>query len=150
MSENDSGGWGNWFAAAQSHAKEFVGKAQEIAEIASKATQEQASNFAKHAAELRQNYDMEVATSILMSTVGGPVDSSFPGNHTNAKPTKMNFKDLDLVYVTENLMAMAFPFDRPAKAARQALLVVAGIRAGIYRQAADRRTPIHSLIKFGA
>eukprot|EP01034_Spumella_vulgaris_P025119 gene25119-31536_t len=106
---NAAGGYWGWLGAAQQQAKEFAEKAHEFAEIASKATHEQAAYLAKQASELRQNYDMEVATSILMSTVGGPVDSTFnPPTHA----TKMNFKDLDMVYITENILAMAFPFDR--------------------------------------
>jgi hypothetical protein len=48
--------WNSWF----NHAKDFAGKAQELAETAGKIAQEKAAVLAKQAQDLRQNYDMEV------------------------------------------------------------------------------------------
>jgi hypothetical protein len=48
--------WSSWF----NHAKDFAGKAQELAGTAGKLAQEKAAELAKQAQDLRQNYDMEV------------------------------------------------------------------------------------------
>ena len=94
--------WG-WFATAQQNVKEF-------AENATKVAQEKAAELVKQAEEMRQNYDMELATSILMGTVGGPIDpNGVPKN--DGKLTKQAMKDLDLTYVTENIISMSFPCD---------------------------------------
>lgn len=97
--------WG-WLTTAQQNVKEFV-------EVAGKVTQEKAALLVKQAEEMRQNYDMELATSILMGTVGGPID---PTGHPvplrrGGKLTQQAIKDLDMTYVTENIISMSFPCD---------------------------------------
>lgn len=87
--------WGGWL----NQAKEFAGKAQKLAH-------EKATVLVEKAAEIRQNYDMEVATSLLMSTIGSP-----PLNTETPKKTKNINKELDLIYITENIIAMAHPVD---------------------------------------
>jgi hypothetical protein len=94
--------WG-WFATAQKNVKDFV-------EVAGKVTQEKAAALAKQAEEIRQNYDMELATSILMSTVGGPIDPRTTAPAPN-KLTRKAVQELDMTYVTENLITMSFPCD---------------------------------------
>lgn len=107
--------WGSWFASAQQQAAELALKAQENFEIAKKIAQEKAAELAKQAEDMRQHYDLEVATSILMGTVGGPVGA----DSITKKKDKQSFKDLDLVYVTENVISMAFPCDFTKNAGTQ-------------------------------
>jgi hypothetical protein len=96
--------WG-WFEQATQNVKEF-------AEVAGKVVQEKSAALVKQAEEYRQNYDMEVATSILMGTVGGPVDiNGNPIRPSKGKLTKQAMKELDLTYVTENIISMSFPCD---------------------------------------
>ena len=96
--------WG-WFATAQQNVKEF-------AEVATKVVQEKAAALVVQAEEIRQTYDMEMTTSILMSTVGGPIDpNGIQPKNSAGKLTKQAVKDLDLTYVTENIISMSFPCD---------------------------------------
>lgn len=92
--------WGSWWESTQNQAKELATKASVIAVEATKVAQEKATEIANKAAELRQNYDLDVATSIL-STLS-------PALKPNQPPSKA---PLDLVYITENIVAMAFPTD---------------------------------------
>jgi tensin len=112
--------WGSWFSTAKQQALELASKAQELAESAGKVAQEQASNIVKQAQELRENYDLEVATSILMSTVGGPINPNGAPTPSASidqiKLTKADLSQLDMIYVTENLISMAFPRDKAALA----------------------------------
>ena len=103
-----SSSWGEWLEGARIKTKEFADKAQEMAEIASKVAHERATELAKQANEMRQNYDMELASSIL-TTINGPAQTN-PNQKRTVKlaPRK---SILDLVYVTENLVSMAFPYD---------------------------------------
>jgi protein-tyrosine phosphatase len=93
--------WG-WLSAAQQNVQHF-------AEVAAKVAQEKAAVLAQQAEEMRKNYDLEVATSILMSTVSGPIDST--GTAPPAQTTKQALRDLDLTYITENIISMSFPCD---------------------------------------
>ena len=94
--------WG-WISTAQQNVKQF-------AEVAGKVTQEKAAQLVKQAEEMRQNYDMELATSILMGTVGGPVDPRASVPHEK-KLTRKAVQELDMTYVTENIISMSFPCD---------------------------------------
>lgn len=102
----------SWF---ENNAKGLASKAQEIASVTSQAAAEKAAVLAKQANDFRQNYDMEVATSILMSSIGvSPLDGevqSAPSSHYNNKKSALNTNQLDLIYVSENLIGMAFPYD---------------------------------------
>jgi C2 domain of PTEN tumour-suppressor protein len=101
--------WGDWFEGARIKTKELAEKAQEMAEVASKVAHEKATELAKQANEMRQNYDMEL-TSSIMTTINGPSESAQNARGTPIKsPPKKSV--LDLVYVTENLVSMAFPYD---------------------------------------
>ena len=101
--------WGEWFEGARIKTKELAEKAQELAEVATKVAHEKATELAKQANEMRQSYDMELASSIL-TTINGQSDSTpiARGNVNQQSPKK---SVLDLVYVTENLVSMAFPYD---------------------------------------
>jgi serine/threonine protein kinase len=80
--------------------------------IPKEVTQEQVAIFATQ--EIKENYDLEVATTMLMSTVGGSV----PTKGGQAQPnelvtlTKENLSQLDMIYITENLIGMAYPRER--------------------------------------
>lgn len=99
--------WGGWLESA----KEFAGKAQEMAEVASRVAQEKALEIAKQAEEASKNYDFEKATSILMGTVGGPIDTREHAPARKQKSLKEALEELDMCYVTENVISMAFPYD---------------------------------------
>lgn len=100
--------WSGWFEQAQSQAKEIATKAQSIAETAGKAVVVKAN-------ELRENYDIDTATTILMSTLGTASNLDAVSEPQASTPSKqksaIKLNQLDLVYVTENVIAMAFPFD---------------------------------------
>jgi hypothetical protein len=53
--------WSSWY----NQAKDLAGKAQVIAEAAGKIAHEKATEIAKQAQDLRQNYDMEVFLFLL-------------------------------------------------------------------------------------
>jgi hypothetical protein len=95
--------WGGWL----NQAKEFAEKAKQMAEVGAKMAQERAAILAEKAVEMRQNYDMEVATSVLMNTMGSP---ALNRDSTPQKNKNVN-KELDLIYVTQNIIAMAHPVD---------------------------------------
>ena len=98
--------WGEWFEGAKIKTKELAEKAQVMAEAATKVAQEKAIELAKQANDLRQEYDMQLTSSIL-STLTGPEVKG--GGSTHQNPPRKSI--LDLVYITENLVSMAFPFD---------------------------------------
>lgn len=108
---NASNSWGGWFSNIQENAKVLAARTQEAALATSKIVQEKAVTLAERANEMRQNYDMEVATSILMSTVGASDGSVVGGESEKRAETKTRSTKLDLAYVTENLISMAFPYD---------------------------------------
>jgi protein-tyrosine phosphatase len=106
--DNGSGGnnyWG-WLSTA-------AAKAQEFAETAKRVAIEQSQVIAKQAEELKQKYDLEVASSILMG--GSGTASSSQNTHSDPdtiKLTKAELSQLDMIYITENLLAMAFPREK--------------------------------------
>lgn len=106
---SESNGYWGWFATAKAQAIEFAAKAQELAETAGKVAQEKATQIAKQAQEIGESYDLETATSVLMSTVGGPIPHSKSTKPEIIKITKADLSQLDMIYVTENIIAMAFP-----------------------------------------
>ena len=111
MSKSTS--WGEWFEDARIKTKEFAEKAQVIAVAASKIAQEGAVELGKQAQELREKYDLDQATNNLITTIGGrPSDSSSSHRHGSRNNNHGQRKSvLDLVYVTENLISMSFPYD---------------------------------------
>lgn len=100
---NQEGGYWGWLSAAAT-------KAQELAETAKKVAQEQAAILAKQAEELREKYDLEVATSMFTGGTAPPKGVSV--NSIEIKLTKADLNQLDMIYITENLLAMAFPRER--------------------------------------
>jgi hypothetical protein len=106
--ENPEGaGYWGWFSNA-------AVKAQEFAEAAKKVAQEQAAIIATKAQEIKENYDLEVATTMLMSSVGGSVPTKGGLSHPDepVKLTKEELSQLDMIYITENLIGMAYPRER--------------------------------------
>lgn len=100
--------WSEFFEDAKVKTLEFREKAQIIAEAASKIAQEKAVEIARQAKEIREKYDIELARNTIMSKIGGPADHDAIHEVNNGQ---RNRSVLDLVYVTENLISMAFPFD---------------------------------------
>lgn len=100
---SDSGYWG-WLSAAKSSALELASKAQELAETASKVAQEKAIEIANKAKELKQNYDMEASTMFVPAGTRTAATGEY-------KLTKEDLRQLDMTYITENVIAMAFPRD---------------------------------------
>lgn len=111
MSKSSS--WGEWFEDARIKTKEFAEKAQVIAVAATKIAQDGAIELGKQAHELREKYDLDLATSALISTIGGrPADSSSSyRQRASNNPGQQRKSVLDLVYITENLISMSFPYD---------------------------------------
>lgn len=122
--------WTGLVEQTQKKAAELAAQSLLLAEQAGKAAQEKATLLAEKAQEIRQNYDMELATNIIMTSIGAPTMSDShlgvrsPCGNGNGTGTQSNSTNgnvsmgkllpnntLDLVYVTENVIAMAFPFD---------------------------------------
>jgi tensin len=99
--------WSEWFDEAKSKTKEFREKAQVFGEIASKIAHDKATEIARQAIEISEKYDLEVTRNAIISKIGGPVDTTTNEINTGLR----NRSVLDLVYVTENLISMAFPRD---------------------------------------
>jgi len=141
--------WSGWFAEVQTQATDVASKARELAAVqaeraaqltaeATKAAREKAEALAKQASELREKYDMELATSVLMTTmgVGGSGSGSASANDVSTPSSANGYStrkkgaaggsggrnplQLDLEYMTENVIGMAFPYDpRKPGAAQQ-------------------------------
>jgi hypothetical protein len=106
--------WSWWEQAkekAQIQAKELASKAQILAEQASKVAHEKASELANKAQEMRQNYDFETASQVLMNSLAAPPLDSMQQNKEHGKLRQVPRAPLDLIYLTENIVAMAFPVD---------------------------------------
>jgi hypothetical protein len=85
--------WG-WFEQASNQAKELVAQAQNVA-----------TELSKQAVELKENYDAEVQKSILVNLEkSSQAKMLIPRESTR-------LEEIDLVYVTENLVGMGFPHD---------------------------------------
>lgn len=98
--------WGEWLEDSIVKAEDFAKKAQLVAAAASKIAQDGAVELGKQAKELRDKYDLDATTSALMTTIGGGVVDSTRRNRSHSRKSV-----LDLVYVTENLISMSFPYD---------------------------------------
>ena len=94
--------WANWLSAAKEKAKDFAGKAQDAVEIASNkiATSPTINTIIDKASIIQQKYQAEVSSSILQ----GVESQKLRGR-----------KELDLTYITENLICMAYPADPQKK-----------------------------------
>lgn len=124
--------WSAFFAEVQTQAGGMAKQAQELAAIqaekagkaaaeATKLAKEKADVLVKTAAEFREKYDMELATSVLMNSMGVPSSSSgaddilsprsMNGGSSTKKKSGRNPLQLDMEYITENVIAMAFPYD---------------------------------------
>jgi len=107
-STNQSNNYWGWWEQAQHQALEIASKATVIAEQATKIAQEKATILAQQA----QNYDFESASNALINTLGGPHGDV----NSNKKPIDSRIRTtakvkLDLIYITENIISMAFPSD---------------------------------------
>ena len=103
--------WMEWAKETQEKTKELVAQAQEIAKPALEAAQVKAKELAKQANTNLQNVDINELRSTILKTIGGPSDTSVDGNSASKLKRSPKKNVLDLVYVTENLISMAFPFD---------------------------------------
>lgn len=94
--------WMDMLGAAQAHAQVLVEKAQVIAEKAS----QDAVILVQKANVIAQNYDIEAAKRSILSVTDTTI--------SNIEPSKKSVsisQSLDLVYITENIISMAFPYD---------------------------------------
>lgn len=94
--------WMDVLGAAQAHAQVIVEKAQVIAEKAS----QDAAVLVQKANEIAQNYDIEAAKRSILSVT----DTAISGIEPSKSSVSIS-RTLDLVYITENIMSMAFPYD---------------------------------------
>lgn len=119
---NSSGNVWGWLSAAQTQALQFAAKAQESIEVASKIAQDHAAVVAQEAVELAKKYELEKASSIFMGTVGTTEGLKSAGmTEEEAIRFKEKLNNLDVVYITENILNMGFPYD-PRKNPKQAVL----------------------------
>lgn len=93
--------WSEWF-------EETKEKAQLMAETAQKIATEKTAELTKQAKELTDNYDLEYSRKLILKTIGSPTADSKTQQNINQPPRKSFF---DLTYITENLIAMAFPYE---------------------------------------
>jgi hypothetical protein len=102
--------WGGFM----SQAKDLAAKAQVYAEEAGKIATEKAIKLADKAKEMQQTYDVDG----FLANLGGGIPGSDAGgrngnggNGSNGTGLAKVNEVIDLVYVTENLIAMAHPAD---------------------------------------
>jgi hypothetical protein len=85
--------WG-WFEQASNQAKELVTQAQHVA-----------TELSKQAIEMKENYDAEVQKSIIINLEKSSQSKILIPRESTT------LEEIDLVYVTENLVGMGFPHD---------------------------------------
>lgn len=91
-------------------------QASEQAMVVKNLAQEKAAVLAQQASELRQQYDMQVASEMLMSGIGA-VPASL-GRQTGAGvPSGKAQQETppDVHYITENILTMSFPYSAKTK-----------------------------------
>jgi protein-tyrosine phosphatase len=108
--------WGSWFSQASTQALKMASDAAVAANVAASITKDQAVAVANAATEMSKNYDMD---TIFQSNLNSSSNSNSNSNNNSAgkkskKKASVN-EELDLVYITENVIAMAFPFDPTPK-----------------------------------
>ena len=96
---------------AQEQAKELSIKAQEQAKELSMKAQETAAELAKKAAEIQQTYDLEGTANIFMGLGLSQSLAEAERNEDSPSKSEKSPNQLDLAYVTENIIAMAFPYE---------------------------------------
>ncbi len=109
--------WSDWWGEASNQAMKLAQDAAEASISAAAVAKHQAAALAAQAEELRKIYDPVISNAMF----GGINNSA--NSRTDRAPTdvsasaqKQGKKDLDLVYITENIIVMAFPSDpRTAK-----------------------------------
>lgn len=102
--------WG-WFEKAQEQAKVV----KELATVKAQAIVQQAN-------EIRQNYDMQIASDILMHSMGAGATVVNRHQEGGAAPTSKKSgeevtteESLDVHYITENILTMSFPYSAKTK-----------------------------------
>ena len=98
--------WGEWFEDARAKTKVFAGHAQIMAVAAT-------IELGKQAQDLREKLDLDAAATALMTTIGNVSSNSSgsAGYRQRGRSSNQRRSILDLVYVTENLISMSFPYD---------------------------------------
>ena len=84
--------WG-WLEQASNQAKVLVTQAQVVA-----------NEISKQAIEIKENYDAEVQKSILLNIEKQTNKILLPRENTK-------LEEIDLVYITENIIGMGYPHD---------------------------------------
>lgn len=95
---NNQWSWSGVMQIASAHAKDLSAKAQEFGEIAKQKAQE--------LADKAREMEVEKAADMIMSFGTG-----VPGEAARSPKKRLPRKDLDLHYITENVISMAFPYD---------------------------------------
>jgi hypothetical protein len=103
--------WGEWFEDARLKTRVLAEKALVIGQAATKIAQDGADELNKQARGLRDKYELDVAASAILTTLGGPKDTSGRSGFSRNRKESV----LDVVYVTENLISMPFPYDYAKK-----------------------------------
>lgn len=99
--------WGDWFEDARLKTRVLAEKALVIGQAATKIAQDSAEELNKQARGLRDKYELDVAASTILTTLGGPKDTSTRSGFTGVTRESV----LDVIYVTENLISMPYPHD---------------------------------------
>ena len=94
----------------------LVEKAQTQAKGLAELAQEKASVIIQQAHEMRQNYDLQVASEILMNGMGvsaTELQQNGQSDATHDGPVRKlpSERQLDINYITENILTMSFPYD---------------------------------------
>lgn len=89
--------WG-WLEQASKQANDIVIQAQNVA-----------SEITKHANELKENYNLEVQKSILLSVETQQQQQIHSKILLPRENTKL--EEIDLNYITENIISMGYPYD---------------------------------------
>ncbi|CAM9135483.1 unnamed protein product, partial [Ectocarpus fasciculatus] len=89
-------------------------QATEQAKVVKDLAQVKASAMVQQANELRQTYDMQVASEMLRQGMGATPTATPKGSGEPA-PSKPDANPLDVHYITENILTMSFPYSTKTK-----------------------------------
>jgi protein-tyrosine phosphatase len=104
--------WEQWFTEQSVEAVKVASQAADATMSAAKIAKDQAKVLAKQAKESAENfsktYDIDLKKVPNIFNLSGDSDNALKS--TNGKAKKIN-DELDFIYITENVVAMAYPID---------------------------------------
>lgn len=109
----DTTKWQEFATKAQQDAQKFAEvtqkEASRLAEVSSRVANEKAAVLSKHAANTRDNYNPNDIGSSILYGLGIP--SSDTSSSHSREPRNVTTADIDIIYITENIISMPFPAD---------------------------------------